>query len=86
MVNLYRVLSCKWYANNGDGFLENKDCYKIHCFDENDDIVDVFSSHHHEVGARHSLIQYNTDDWQRFFESLKFIFELESELYFLFKK
>lgn len=81
MVNLYKVLSCKWYANNGVGFIENKNCYKIHCFDENDDIVDVFSSHHHEIAAKHSLIQYDTEDWQRFYESLKFIFELESELH-----
>ena len=53
MVNLYRVLSCKWYADNGDGFLDNKECYKIHCCDPDDDTVDVFSSHHHEVAARH---------------------------------
>jgi len=77
---LYKLLSCKWQANNVDGFFENSKCYKIHCFDETDDVVDVFSSHHHEVSKEFSTINYNTNDWKKFYESLAFLFEIESEL------
>lgn len=54
----YRLFSCNWRINNADGFLENTDCYKIHCFDVNDDVVDIFSSHHHEVSFRKSRVNY----------------------------
>ena len=81
MVRLYRMLSCKWRANNVEGFLENSKCYKIHCFDENDDVVDIFSSHHHEVAKQHCSINYETLDWKKFYESLITLFEIEDELY-----
>lgn len=74
---MYRLLSLDWNINNLDGFLENNNCFKINCFDQNDDIVDVFSSHHHEIARRLSKIDYNTNEWQQFYQSLKFIFEVE---------
>jgi len=43
--------------------------------------VDVFSSHHHEVARQHSQINYDTMYWRRFFDSLKFIYQIERELY-----
>ena len=67
-----------------DGFIENNNCYKIHCFDNNDDVVDIYSSHHHEVSKKCSKIDYTTKDWVKFFESLVLIFEIESELFNLF--
>lgn len=78
---MYRLLSCKWRANNVDGFLENKQCYKIHCFDQNDDVIDVFASHHHGLSAKCSQIDYRTEDWEKFYESLKLVFEMENELW-----
>ena len=85
IVHLYKYLSCKWHANNGDGFLENTNCYKIHCFDECDDVVDVFSSHHHEVARRAKRHNYNSTEWTKFYHSLMFVYEIEHELYQLFE-
>jgi len=68
--------------NNGPiEFIENKECYKIHCFDQDDDLIDIFSSHHHEIAKSFSRINYQTEDWKKFYESLKFIFEIERELF-----
>ena len=39
------LISCRWRANNVDGFLENKNCYKIHCLDVDDDIIGTFAAH-----------------------------------------
>ena len=49
ILTLYRLLSCGIRVNNSEGFLGNKGCYKINTFDENDDVVDVYSAHHQEV-------------------------------------
>ena len=78
---LYRMWTCKWKQDNSIGFLENKNCYKIHCADQNDDTVDVYSSHHHEVAKRASRVQYNTAGWMKFYEALKLVFNIERELY-----
>jgi len=81
ILKLYKLLSCKWQANNVDGFFDNTQCYKIHCFDMKDDVLDIFSSHHHEVAKEYSTINYETNEWMKFYESLKFLFEIEKELY-----
>jgi len=81
LLGMYRLLSCKWRANNSDGFLKDSNCYKIHCFDEADDVIDIFSSHHHEIAKHYSSINYNTLDWGKFYESLKFTFSIENEIF-----
>lgn len=78
---LYRMLSCFWSVNNGDkDFHDSPDCYKIHCFDYTDDVVDVFASHHHAIAAVHSRVDYLTDDWRQFYDSLRFIFSIELDM------
>lgn len=81
LIKIYRVLSCKWTANNVDGFVENTNCFKIDCFDEDDDVIDIYSSHHHGVAKKWSKVDYNTGHWVKFYESLKFLFDIERELY-----
>lgn len=61
--------------------MENKACYKIHCCDQNDDVVDIFSSNHHDIAAEYSKIDYNNEDWQKFYRSLCFLVQIESLLY-----
>ena len=40
----------------------------------------MFASHHHEV-ARHTCnINYNTNEWKLFYDSLQIVFEIEQEL------
>jgi len=81
--NIFKMLTCWLKLNNGPReFVENRNCYKIHCFDQDDDIVDIFSSHHHEIAKSYSRINYDTDDWKKFYESLQFVFEIERELHF----
>ena len=60
---IYKVGSCAWKANNCEGSERSKECYKIHCFDENDDVLDVYSSPHHGIAATCSTIDYSTKDW-----------------------
>jgi pimeloyl-ACP methyl ester carboxylesterase len=74
LLSLYRLLSCKWRANNVDGFLENKYCFKISTFDQNDDVVDIFSAHHQEIANHFSKHDYRGIKWQKFYESLKLLF------------
>jgi len=77
------MLTCFLKLNNGPKeFIENRECYKIHCFDQDDELIDIFSSHHHEIAKSFSRINYQTEDWKKFYESLKFIFEIERELHF----
>ena len=78
----YRLFTCIFKLNNGSRqFIENTSCYKIHCFDRDDDVVDVYSSHHHEVAKNYSRIKYRTIDFRQFYNSLTFIFEIERELF-----
>lgn len=81
MLKLYKFLSCKWYANNVDALMKNEKCYKIHTFDQNDDVVDVFSSTHHGISAKCSSIDYNDSNWFKFYKSLNFLYEIENELF-----
>lgn len=78
----YKLFMCAFKLNNGSrAFIDNTECYKIHCFDKDDDIVDVYSSHHHEVAKNFSRVLYKTVDFKQFYESLIFVFEIERELF-----
>ena len=78
---LYRILSCFWRVNNGDDdFHNSKGCYKIHIFDYADDVIDVFASHHHAVAAVHSRVDYKTEEWRQFYDSLRFVFSIELDM------
>ena len=45
-VHHYRLWSCFQKVDNSLGFLENTKCYKITCFDQNDDTVALKAAHH----------------------------------------
>ena len=78
----YKLFTCAFKLNNGPReFIQNKQCYKIHCFDQEDDIVDIYSSHHHEVAKNYSRVKYDTVDFKKFYDSLKYLFEIEHELF-----
>ena len=78
MIKLYRLISCNWRINNADGFPENTNCFKIHCFDEYDDVIDVFGSQHHEIASKVAQINYDTKDFYKFYQSIIVIYEIES--------
>ena len=78
---VFKMFICAFKMNNGPReFIQNTGCYKIHCFDQDDDIVDIFSSHHHAVARSYCRMQYDTSDFRKFYESLKYLFEIEREL------
>lgn len=83
MRRLYRLLSYKWQADNVDCLMKNTKCYKIHCFDENDDVVDIYSSTHHGVSSRCTSIDYKDVNWSKFYKSLHFLYQIENQLYTL---
>jgi hypothetical protein len=43
-------------------------------------VIDVFSSHHHEIAKNFSKQNYDTPIWKKFYESLQFIYEIEREM------
>lgn len=63
------------------GFIENTGCYKITCFDQNDDTVPLAGAHHVSIARRFCTIDYNNNDWKKFWEALVFLFEVERKLY-----
>lgn len=51
LLHLYKMLSLFWYVDNGEALMKNKECYKILSFDDQDDVVDTFSSIHHSIAG-----------------------------------
>ena len=43
-------------------------------------MIDIFSSHHHEIAKNFSKQNYDTPIWKKFYESLQFIYEIEREM------
>jgi hypothetical protein len=39
------------------------------------------ASHHYGIASRCCKINYNTQDWRKFWEALVFLFEVERKLY-----
>ena len=64
LLSLYHVLSNYTNVENGVSLYKNPDCYKIICFDVDDDVVDVFASLHHQVAEQHSKHSYSSLDWK----------------------
>lgn len=81
IAKLYKLVSCNWRINNSDGFPENTQCFKIHCFDEYDDVIDVFGSQHHEIAKKVAQIKYDTQDFKKFYQAIIVIYEIESQLH-----
>ena len=79
---IYRFISCFWNVDNGAALLSNKDCYKILSFDEQDDVIDMFSSLPHAVASKNSTQQYSKDPvWRKFYLALCYLFKLDSDIY-----
>lgn len=51
---LYRLGSCFWHVDNGRSLLQNRKAYKILTFDDQDDVIDSFSSLHHSIAVAHA--------------------------------
>jgi pimeloyl-ACP methyl ester carboxylesterase len=62
--SLYKILSCWWNIDNGEGIVKNPDCFKILCFDDEDDVFDTYCSLHHKVAAKMSSQEYNQQNWR----------------------
>ena len=81
MLKIYRILSCFWHIDNAEPLYRNKDCYKIMTFDEQDDVLNLFSSLHHQVAGKYSKEDYGRrTSWLKFYKSLAYIFDLELSL------
>lgn len=81
ILKLYRILSCFWHIDNAEPLISNDQCYKIMTFDDQDDVLDLFSSLHHSVAEKHSKEDYGRrTSWFKFYKSLVYIFDLELTL------
>lgn len=78
---MYRLLSCFWHIDTSKPIVSNSKCYKILTFDEQDEVIDVYSSIHHGIAKYNSRVNYRTKEWRKFYESLVFIYDLEKELF-----
>ena len=81
LFRIFKMATYRWKVNNSDGIIHNPACYKIICSDERDDVIDIFSSVHHEIAKNLSTINYSTNEWRLFYESLIFLYDVESFLY-----
>lgn len=78
ILKLYRILSCFWHIDNAEPLYSNRECYKIITFDDQDDVLDLFSSLHHSVAEKYSEEDYgHRTSWLKFYKSLVYIFDLE---------
>ena len=80
ILTLYRLISNFWGVNNGEDIYKNKNCYKILTFDEEDDVVDIYASLHHQVAEAHTKIDYNNKEWKQFYQSISLLYDIEDRL------
>jgi hypothetical protein len=79
--HLQKLILCGARCDGGSiDFTKNRNCYKIHAADPDDDIVDMWAAHHMDVARSYSRIDYNNDKWNQFYKSLQLIFEIENNL------
>lgn len=80
ITKLYNAMICYREVDNGLDLLKNVHCFKILSFDDQDDVIDSFSSLHHSLAVKLSKHSYREKEWHEFYKQLVFIFELEHEL------
>lgn len=61
--------------------MKNPSCYKIITFDQNDDVVDIYSSIHHGLSEYISIIDYHTSDWNMFYNTINQVYHVENKLW-----
>jgi len=74
---VYRLGSCFWHVDNGMSLLKNEHAYKIMTFDDQDDVIDTFSSLHHSIAVAHATNKYDEQSWRQFYEALSLFFKAE---------
>lgn len=77
---IYNLVSCTWRTLN-DYNLAKAKCYKILASDPKDDVVDNFASLPVGTAKHLAHYKYDEDKWMKFYDGLKFIFEIEDYLY-----
>ena len=81
LLKLYRFISNQWFIDNSFSLVNNSSkCYKILTFDDQDEVIDVWSALHHQVAARYSKQNYQSADWMQLYCSLVTLFQLENQL------
>ena len=50
-------------------------------FDDQDDVIDSFSSLHHSIAIHHAEHSYEEESWRQFYDSLELLFSAESILH-----
>ena len=78
---LFDFLSWKWRTLNHSNFAATTNCYKIVTCDPLDDTVDLFSNLCTGVGSQLATVDYDTERYRRFYETLLAAFAIENQIY-----
>ena len=87
---IYKAISCNWKTENDVNFANvnintnntiQAKCYKIITCDSKDDVVDNYASLAAGVVKFHAKQNYSDPKWLRFYEAIKFLYDIESILF-----
>ncbi len=70
-----------WKCENAPNFLNASNCFKIITCDPMDDTIDQFNCLVAGVARQHAQVNYNTDEYKLFYDSLIYIVQIEEKFY-----
>lgn len=70
---LFNIFSANgWICLNSENFIKAK-CFKILTCDPLDDLIEMNATVMAGISKKHSIVNYDTKDFQLFFETLLFV-------------
>lgn len=78
-LHLFRCLTMQWRSQSDVNF-NKAPCFKILTCDPEDDVIDNFASLVTGVTKLNSKVDYEGQEWKRFYENLKFFYEMDKKL------
>lgn len=78
---IFKVFTCTWKTYNAINYVDAKNCYKIITCDPLDDTVDQFSNIISGVAARLAKTDYSTREYEKFYDSIRYLYNFERTLY-----
>lgn len=78
---MFKQFANGWVCKNSQNYLAANNCFKIITCDPLDDTIDQFVSTMAGVGELSAKDNYRTDDFEKFYESLVYICNMEDIQY-----
>ena len=80
-LRLFDLLTWTWRTKNHSNFVTTRNCYKIVTCDPLDDTVDIFGNLATGVCNQLAEVNYETEQYRQFYDTLLKVFSLESQLH-----